>query len=143
MRQGKFAPVTAALLARKGEARPWGYNGTGGTPEPDAGFYSPRAGTPRSPHEEHANDASPPPAAIAFSQTGDGMRRLTLRVSQADYERLGLIAAKRDLTRQRLLHRMLDDFLASAAHEYGAQCGCIGGTCRQHRECINNAPPRF
>ena len=132
MRQGKFAPVTAALLARKGEARPWGYDGTEGTPEPDAGFYSPRAVAPRSPHEEHPNDASPPPVAIAFSQTGDGMRRLTLRVSQADYERLGLIAAKRDLTRQRLLHRMLDDFLAGAAHEYGAQCGCIGGTCRQH-----------
>jgi hypothetical protein len=132
MRQGKFAPVTAALLARKGEARPWGYDGTEGRPEPDAGFFSPRSGAPRSPHEEHANDASPPPVAIAFSQTGDGMRRLTLRVSQADYERLGLIAAKRDLTRQRLLHRMLDDFLAGAAHEYGAQCGCIGGTCRHH-----------
>src|SRR6202020_2926054 len=81
MRQGKFAPVTAALLARKGEARPWGYDGTEGTPAPDAGFYSPRAVAARSPHEEHSNDASPPPVAIAFSQTGDGMRRLTLRVS--------------------------------------------------------------
>jgi hypothetical protein len=29
-----------------------------------------------------------------------------------------------------LLHRVLDDFLAGAAHEYGAQCGCIGGACR-------------
>jgi len=132
MRQGKFAPVTAALLARKGEARPWGYDGAGPTPEPDAGYFSPRATAPSPAHEEHANDASPPPVALAFSQAGDGMRRLTLRVSQADYERLGLIAAKRDLTRQRLLHRMLDDFLASAAHEYGAQCGCIGGSCRHH-----------
>ena len=128
MRQGKFAPVTAALLARKGEARPWGYDGTGATPEPDAGFYSLHAAAP--PHEEHANDVSPSPIAVALPQTGDGMRRLTLRVSQADYERIGLIAAKRDLTRQRLLHRMLDDFLAGAAHEYGAQCGCIGGSCR-------------
>jgi hypothetical protein len=130
MRQGKFAPVTAALLARKGEARPWGYDSAGATPEPDAGFFSPRAAAPL--QEEHANDASPPPVALAFSQTGDGMRRLTLRVSQADCERLGLIAAKRDLTRQRLLHRMLDDFLAGAAREYGAQCGCIGGSCRHH-----------
>jgi hypothetical protein len=132
MRQGKFAPVTAALLARKGEARPWGYDGAEAAPEPNAGFFSPRAAAPHYPHEEHANDASPPSVAVASSQTGDGMRRLTLRVSQADYERLGLIAAKRDLTRQRLLHRMLDDFLAGAAHEYGARCGCIGGTCRQH-----------
>ena len=130
MRQGKFAPVTAALLARKGEARPWGYDGAEVAPEPNAGFFSPRATASSPAYEEHANDASPPPVTVA--QTGDGMRRLTLRVSQADYERLGLIAAKRDLTRQRLLHRMLDDFLAGAAHEYGAQCGCIGGTCRHH-----------
>jgi hypothetical protein len=126
MRQGKFAPVTAALLARKGEARPWGYDGAQTASEPNAGFYSLHAAAPL--HEEHANGVSPSPVAV----TGDGMRRLTLRVSQADYERLGLIATKRDLTRQRLLHRMLDDFLAGAAHEYGAQCGCIGGSCR-HR----------
>jgi hypothetical protein len=130
MRQGKFAPITAALLARKGEARPWGYDGGDAKPEPTAGFFSPRATVPSPAHEEHANDASP--VALAFQQTGDGMRRLTLRVSQADYERLGLIAAKRDVTRQRLLHQMLHDFLAGAAHEYGAQCGCIGGTCQRH-----------
>jgi hypothetical protein len=132
MRQGKFAPVTAALLARKGEARPWGYDDAQATPEPGAGFFSPRAAAPHSPHEEHANDATPSPVAFAFPQTGDGMRRLTLRVSQRDYERLGLIAAKRDVTRQRLLHQMLDDFLAGAAHEYGNQCGCIGGSCQRH-----------
>jgi hypothetical protein len=127
MRQGKFAPITAALLARKGEARPWGYDDADDTRGPDAGFFSSQAAAPL--HEDHANDASPPPVAFAIPQTGDGMRRLTLRVSQRDYERLGLIAAKRDLTRQRLLHQMLDDFLAGAAHEYGAQCGCIGGSC--------------
>ena len=133
MRQGKFAPVTAALLARKGEARPWGYDGAETGPQPNAGFYSLHAAAPHPLHEEHANDVSPSPVAVALPQTGDGMRRLTLRVSQADYERLGLIAAKRDLPRQRLLHRMLDDFLAGAANEYGAHCGCIGGVCRQHR----------
>ena len=130
MGQGKFAPVTAALLARKGEARPWGYEHAGTAPESHAGFYPAHAAAPL--HEEHANDAAPSPVALAFPQTGDGMRRLTLRVSQRDYERLGLIAAKRDVTRQRLLHQMLDDFLAGAAHEYGTQCGCIGGSCQRH-----------
>jgi hypothetical protein len=130
MRQGKFAPITAALLARKGEARPWGYEGGETGPAPNAGFFSSQtAAVPL--HEDHANDASPSPVAFAFPQTSDGMRRLTLRVSQRDYERLGLIAAKRDLTRQRLLHQMLDDFLAEAAHEYGVQCGCIGGSCQR------------
>lgn len=131
MSQGKFAPITAALLARKGEARPWGYDGVEAAPEPHAGYFSPQKPAPDPVREVHANDALPPPTAFAFPQTGDGVRRLTLRVSQTDYERLGLIAAKRDVTRQRLLHQMLHDFLAGAAHEYGAQCGCIGGSCQR------------
>jgi hypothetical protein len=130
MRQGKFAPITAALLARKGEAQPWGYDGAEIAAEPHDGFFSPRAPAPSPLREEHANDAAPAP--LSFPQAGDGIRRITLRLSQTDYERLGLIAAKRDITRQRLLHQMLHDFLASAAHEYGAQCGCIGGFCRRH-----------
>ena len=130
MRQGKFAPITAALLARKGEARPWAYDGAE-IAEPHDGFYSPHGAAHSPLREEHANDASPAPLAFAFPQTGDGMRRITLRLSQNNYERLGLIAAKRDITRQRLLHQMLHDFLAGAAHEYGAQCGCIGGTCQR------------
>ena len=130
MRQGKFAPITAVLLARKGEARPWDYDRMEAG-EPPNGFFPPRPAAPPM-HEEHANDAAPAPLPFALSQTGDGMRRVTLRLSQTDYERLGLIAAKRDITRQRLLHQMLHDFLASAAHEYGAQCGCIGGSCQRH-----------
>ena len=130
MSQAKFAPITAALLARKGEARPWGYEGTEIAAEPREEFFSARPAAPL--REDHANDASPAPLPFSFPQAGDGMRRVTLKMTQADYERLGLIAAKRDITRQRLLHQMLHDFLVSAAHEYGAQCGCIGGTCQRH-----------
>jgi hypothetical protein len=132
MSQGKFAPVTAALLARKGEARPWNYDGTEMAPEANTSFFpSPAVG--RAPlQEDHANDAMPHPIALPFPQTGDGTRRLTLKVSQSDYERLALIAAKRDVTRQRLLQQMLHDFLAGAAEEYGAQCGCIGSSCHRH-----------
>lgn len=132
MSQGKFAPVTAALLARKGEARPWSYDSAEIAPETHSGFFAPRAVGPAPLHEPHANDAAPHQGAFPLPQAGDGARRLTLKVSQADYDRLGLIAAKRDVTRQRLLHQMLDDFLAGAVHEYGAQCGCIGGTCHRH-----------
>lgn len=128
MSQGKFAPITAAILARKGEARPW--DRTEIAPDPHARFFSAQNADPAPRREEHANDASP--VTFAFPQTSEGIRRLTLRVSQADYERLGLIAAKRDVTRQRLLHQMLHDFLAGAAHEYSGQCGCIGGSCHRH-----------
>jgi hypothetical protein len=131
MRQGRFAPITAALLARKGEARPWGYDAAEVQLEPQAGFFSPRPAMAKPIADDHANDAVPP-VALALPQSGDGIRRLTLRLSRADYERLSLIAAKRDLTRQRLLQQMLHDFLAQAANEYGPQCGCIGGVCQRN-----------
>src|SRR5215469_15549986 len=134
MKQAKFAPITAALLARKGEARPWAHADSSGKqpPEPVVGFFSRRPAMYGQTMKE-ANDPVPsPPAALAFPQGPDGIRKLTLRVSPTDYERLGLVAAKRDITRQRLLHQMLDQFLANAAEEYGAGCGCIGGTCQRH-----------
>jgi hypothetical protein len=134
MKQEKFAPITAALLARKGEARPWAHadSMSGRSPEPVIGFFSRRPPVFGQAVKEQANDPAPSPPALAFPQCQDGIRKLTLRVSQVDYERLGLVAAKRDISRQRLLHQMLDQFLANAADEYGATCGCIGGTCQRH-----------
>lgn len=137
MKQGKFAPITAALLARKGEARPWEYSGANDTaprdlrlapaPEPITFVQTPR--------QERA-DSPPPsftPAFASVSQPKDETRKMTMRLSQADYERVGIIATKRDTTRQRLLHQMLDQFLAAAACEFGPECGCIGGApCRRH-----------
>lgn len=133
MKQGKFAPITASLLARKGEARPWAHADSSDeqAPEPVIGFFSRRSAMFGQAAKEQANDPVPPPA-LAFPQSPDGIRKLTLRVSQVDYECLGLVAAKRDITRQRLLHQMLDQFLADAVDEYGAQCGCIGGACQRH-----------
>ena len=133
MKQGKFAPITGALLARKGEARPWAHadSTNGHSPEPVVGFFSRPSPMFGQAVNEQANDPAPSPA-LAFPQSQDGIRKLTLRVSQVDYECLGLVAAKRDITRQRLLHQMLDQFIASAVDEYGAACGCIGGTCQRH-----------
>jgi hypothetical protein len=54
-----------------------------------------------------------------------------MRVTQMDYERLGIIATKRDTTRQLLLHAILDQFLAAATEEYGSSCDCIGGSCHK------------
>lgn len=130
MKQAKFTPVTAALLARKGEARPWGDGGTQAWPAP--------ANTPhllsngfevsKRPRVEKEPALSPPFSIAAASPTGP--RKLTLRLSPSQYERLGLVATKRDTSRQRLLHHILDQFLATAADTYGAKCGCIGGSCQ-------------
>lgn len=120
MKRGQFAPITSALLARKGEARPWVY-GAANTQSHETPF------------------GQRPPRAVEFVSapkenagvTGEEVKKLTMRVSHTDYQRLGIIATKRDTTRQRLLHTMLDQFLATAAEEYGSSCGCIGGFCRK------------
>lgn len=109
----KFAAITADLLARKGEARPWGYAPIEPVPAKPAGFGN---GEPEFHHHHHSLE---------------GGRKLTLRLSESDYECLGLIAAKRDVTRQVLLREILDRFLAEAAEEHRGKCGCIGSSCRR------------
>lgn len=45
-------------------------------------------------------------------------------MSAHDYERLGILAVKADVTRQQLLKQALEEFLASRAAQYG--CACLG-----------------
>lgn len=135
MKSAKFAPITSALLARKGEARPWANSGPGNDqmPETMIGFFPHTTAALGQAVKDQANDVSPfrlPPTGAQRAQ--NGIRKVTLRLPQADYEKLCLIAAKRDITRQRLLQQMLGRLLAEAAEEYGTGCGCIGATFRQN-----------
>ena len=105
MSHGKYAHITAELLARKGEARPWPALTT--TEEmPEYRPWRPAITPP-----------PPPPAEIKE-------RNCAIRMSAHDYERLGILAVKADLTRQQLLKQALEEFLASRAAQYG--CACLG-----------------
>jgi hypothetical protein len=104
---GKFASITAGLLARKGEARPWGT----------------LAGAPT------AEDPPQPPPLVwrpaAAAPPSEGKdRSCALRMSAHDFERLGILAVKQGVTRQQLLKQALADFLAARAAQYG--CACLG-----------------
>lgn len=54
-------------------------------------------------------------------------KRLSLRLTPAEYERLGIIGVKRDMTRQQLLRHAIDCYLAAAKAEYQSACGCLAG----------------
>jgi hypothetical protein len=96
MKKAKFAPVTAALLAREGEVRPWGGNAHAEAAPESVDLLS---GSLQRIAKDAANKKSAvPPFTIAARPTGPG--NLTPQLSQSDYEGIGrLIAAK--LTRQR------------------------------------------
>jgi len=106
MSSAKFASITAGLLARKGEAQPWG--------RLDA------------PEAEKAPLAWRPPLAMAASPPPPPAKdkSCSVRMSAHDYERLGILAVKSGSSRQQLLKDALAQFLASKAREHG--CACLG-----------------
>lgn len=122
MSSGKFASVTASLLARKGEGQPWMQGGgQGGAAEP--------ARMPLAWRNEGRNDvrsearvapAAPPPPPPVKDKS------CAVRMSAHDHERLGIIAVKTGSSRQQLLRDALAQFLDSQAQHYENRCRCLG-----------------
>jgi hypothetical protein len=120
MSSGKFASVTASLLARKGEGQPWMQGGMQG------GAAAP-ARMPLAWRNEGHNDvrsdvrvapAAPPPPPPVKDKS------CAVRMSLHDFERLGILAVKTGVTRQALLKDALAQFLAAKAQDFG--CACLG-----------------
>ena len=105
MSNAKFASITAGLLVRKGEAQPWGQQ------EPFAAPPSWRGNI------RAAVSAAPPPPP-------SGDRSCSVRMSAHDFERLGILAVKANVTRQQLLKDALEQFLTAKAGDYA--CTCLG-----------------
>jgi hypothetical protein len=120
----KFASITPDLVVRKGEAKPW--------PQQEAAVRAPRIAS-------HADDEDPletddiahdPHAPVGQ----DGTKRCSFRLTPCEYERLGIIAVKRNTSRQQILRRAVEEFLAAIESEYGSECGCLGGKgCRSEK----------
>lgn len=104
MSSARFASITAGLLARKGEARPFAQH------EAAAALFW-RSETPLA-------DAAPPPPPPVKD------RSCSVRMSVHDYERLGILAVKSNVTRQQLLKDALAQFLAQKAQDFA--CACLG-----------------
>jgi hypothetical protein len=117
MSAGKFASITAGLLARKGEARPWP---SVTADEPPPAVWHPAADVSPMPIAFRSAIAAPPPPPPVDGRD----KSCALRMSAHDYERLGILAVKGDTTRQQLLKQALADFLAARAAQYG--CACLG-----------------
>ena len=124
MSSGKFASVTASLLARKGEGQPWTQGGMqggmqGAAPEParmPPAWRNEMRSEVRS--EIRVAPAAPPPPPPVKDKS------CAVRMSLHDFERLGILAVKTGVTRQQLLKDALAQFLAAKAQDFG--CACLG-----------------
>ena len=111
MSRNKFAAITSSLLARKGEAVPWS-------------VAAPVAWKP-----VIMADAPPfvAPQINAAQPKSEPLKRCTVRLTPREYERLGILAVKKNLTRQQLLQAALVEVLAGMAQTCAPDCECLNG----------------
>ncbi len=73
--------------------------------------------------------SDPTPIALKRSSRStlppQGPRKLAVKISQADYERLGLAAVKKNLTRSDIVRQAIDSYLQGLSREYRNECRCI------------------
>src|SRR5271165_6916284 len=145
MSRPRYTPITSDLLVRKGEARPLDIFGTRSfefTRATEA-FNEPQRLEQEDeeriqvefekwmreqearPANAHSNTHGPAHHAHADEAT----RRCTIRLSHVEYERLGIVAVKREITRQQALRQAVERYLAAAKRQYKAHCSCLGGAC--------------
>jgi hypothetical protein len=110
----KFAAMTASLLVRKGEAAP-------STLTPL--LWEDRPCVPVGKTHVGKAHVAPAPAPAAEEKP----RRIVLNVNARDYERLGLVAVKRGVTRHSLAAEAMALYFEQLAEEHA--CACIGA-CR-------------
>src|SRR3569832_2814109 len=147
MSQSRFAPITSDLLARKGDAMPSTMSG-----KPSLFWRRPPvADPPRPPRdlrltlepgsdlrmpepEPHVHEIDPVPANVVPPMPPEGPRphKMMVTLSHADYEKLGIAAVKKGITRQQMLRVAVDLHFERLKREFGG-CGCMAmggsGTC--------------
>lgn len=129
----KFASITASLLARKGDAVPSSMT------KPPLAWQTPIP---------HLGTVVPPPYADAhpvenFAQHGDYhaphdehhyLRKIQIGLSDADHEKLRIVAARLEKSRQQIVRDALAHYYEKLGHEYGNRCACLSkaGPCSRN-----------
>ena len=131
MTQSKFAPVTANLLVRKGEAAP----SPVASPPPSSVTWlsdvSRRAPSPDGPEHKFVFHQSEPDVDHGTEK----LRRIVLNLTPHEYETLGLVAVKKNSTRHQLAQEAMDAYFDWLMSEYGEACACIAGGVLCRCEC--------
>lgn len=125
----RFAPITSSLLARKGDALP---SAVAGKPSlfwtRDVAPAAPPPSVTVEPRLEAPRLAPAPPGPPDMSKP----HKMMVTLSAAEFEKLGIAAVKKGVTRQQILRAAVETHLDRLKREYGG-CGCMamGGGCTQ------------
>jgi hypothetical protein len=111
MSNSPFAPITSTLLARKGDAMPSGA-------KPSL-FWTRDVPPPPAVHETPCRAPAPP-----LPPDGAKPHRMMVTLSAGEFEKLGIAAVKKGLTRHQIVRAALDAHLERLKREYGG-CGCM------------------
>ena len=147
MNQYKFAPITSDLLARKGDAKPWQPPSHGlrelvlvPTHESDSGLPADvRAeSSPQPRNQPDSAAASRIKTAGSPGAPSERTKRFSLALSPAEFERLGVAAVKKGVSRQQILRESMDFYLTDIAQTLMVPCECLSGRSCQ-RNCSADA----
>lgn len=121
MSNPRFAPITSSLLARKGDALP-----SSMAAKPSLFWAREAPPPPPAPRLDAPHTAPLPPDPPDVAKP----HRMMVTLSASEFEKLGIAAVKKGLTRQQVLRIGLDAHLERLKREYGG-CGCMamGGGC--------------
>jgi hypothetical protein len=134
--------MTSTLLARKGEAGPSLGPGKTNPGWHDWREMAPRAGSafaalsalPEYVRPVEQSAISHPAHAHTAGVDSDHPRKIIIKLSQEEHERLAIAAVKKGVTRNQLVRAALDAYADALLQEYGKACACIAGTCGKRCE---------
>jgi hypothetical protein len=122
---GKFASITADLLARKGGAVP---SAIVGKPLIDWAASAPQFTQPvHLTHETPLPSASHHHADRQHRDDAHYLRKIQIGLSDDDHERLRILSARKETSRQQIVRDALAAYFTQKSHEYGDQCRCLAG----------------
>jgi hypothetical protein len=145
--QYKFAPITSDLLARKGDAKPWQPPSHGLRELVLAPSHESVTGLPADFKAESSSEPCNQPDSAAMSRIktatnpgapGERTRRFSLALSPAEFERLGVAAVKKGVSRQQILRESMEFYLTDIAQTLMVPCECLSGSSCQ-RNCSADA----
>lgn len=111
MSQPRFTPITSSLLARKGDAVP-----SASAPKPSLYWTQSEVRPAAAAEQPQLEAGQTPPVAKPH--------RMMVTLSASEFEKLGIAAVKKGVSRHQLLRVALDLYLERLTCEF-SECGCM------------------